>query len=144
MTERHQGVTGWQGSLLRQLREERSMTRRQLAGRIGVAVDTVGSWERSASSPRVRHLLALAQQLGVELTVLAPLPKAPTLRELRERVGLTQGALAARLGRNAGGVARVEHGDYWPRDSRRWCEALAVDEIDLRRAWEASRREAYS
>src|SRR3954451_1419580 len=144
MTERHQGVTGWQGSRLRQVREERSMTRRQLAGRIGVAVDTVGSWERSASSPRVRHLLALAEQFSIDPTALAPLPDTPTLRELRERVGLTQGALAARLGRNAGGVARVEHGDYWPRDSGPWCEALGVDETELRRAWEASRREAYN
>src|SRR5829696_10408530 len=104
MTERHQGVTGWDGQRLRQLRLDRSLSRRQLAGRVGVALDTVGSWERGTSSPRVRHLLALAEQLAVKPSELAPLPSTPTLRELRERVGLTQTALSIRIGRNPGGV----------------------------------------
>lgn len=119
------------------------MTRRALAGRVGVALGTVAAWERGENAPWAGHLAALAAALELTPIELAPLSAAPTLRELRERAGLSQADLAQQLGRHSGGIPLVEHGDVWPRDAAEWAAAIGVNVPTLAEAWETSRAVHY-
>jgi transcriptional regulator with XRE-family HTH domain len=56
----------------------------------------------------------------------------PSLREARERLGLTQQAMAEKLGVTQPTVSRVESGETTPRQRhlRRWADAYGV-ELDM-------------
>ncbi|MDD5953920.1 MAG: helix-turn-helix domain-containing protein [Firmicutes bacterium] len=56
------------GSLICQLRREKSMTQRQLAERMHISDKTVSKWERGLGCPDVSLLAALSDTLGVDLS----------------------------------------------------------------------------
>lgn len=55
------------GMRIRQAREARGLSARQLANRISVRPSTLEKWERDSSEPRANKLLILAGILGVPL-----------------------------------------------------------------------------
>jgi len=50
---------------IRDLREGAEMTQFELAQKMGVTITTIYNWERGASEPFARHLLALARLFDV-------------------------------------------------------------------------------
>lgn len=52
---------------IRELREQRGWTQRELAAKLDVTVTTVSGWERRAYEPRASQLRRLAQVLGVSM-----------------------------------------------------------------------------
>ena len=52
---------------IKELREERGMTQRQLADNTGVSQNTVSCWETEVALPRVRQLPLLANVLSVPI-----------------------------------------------------------------------------
>lgn len=56
---------------LQRLRSQRGLTRRTLAGTIGVSIPTLWAWEMGRTKPRPINLLALAEALSVSSTYLA-------------------------------------------------------------------------
>ncbi|MBI3974338.1 MAG: helix-turn-helix transcriptional regulator [Chloroflexi bacterium] len=50
---------------LRHLRRMRFLTQRELAGKVGVSWQTISDWENGRNEPRVKHLKALCEALGV-------------------------------------------------------------------------------
>lgn len=138
------GVTGWQPARLRSARTEAGLTQSALAARLDLATWTIWAWEQpvdrpSARAPTVRHLAALAEVLGVDPVELAPLPAGATLRDLRQRAGLTTTQMGAEVGVSDTAVTAVEHGRWWPSSAARWSELLGVDMETFRAAWETGR-----
>ena len=58
------------GSTIKQLREKRNMTQRELAERIGVSSKTVSKWETAKGLPDISLLQPLAQALGISVIEL--------------------------------------------------------------------------
>jgi DNA-binding XRE family transcriptional regulator/desulfoferrodoxin (superoxide reductase-like protein) len=58
------------GTVIRELRERRSMTQTQLAEELGVSSKTVSKWETARGLPDVTLLQPLAQALGVSVIEL--------------------------------------------------------------------------
>jgi len=58
------------GGMLRQLREERKLTQRQLAEELGVSDKTISKWETERGLPDISLLEPLARALGVSLVEL--------------------------------------------------------------------------
>ena len=58
------------GKLIRRLREEKAMTQRQLAERLGVSDRAVSKWERGSGCPDVSLLADLAAELSVGVEAL--------------------------------------------------------------------------
>ena len=58
------------GTVIRELREGRSMTQTQLAEKLGVSSKTVSKWETARGLPDVTLLQPLAQALGVSVIEL--------------------------------------------------------------------------
>ena len=52
---------------IRVLREERELTRLELANMINVTPGSIYNWERGTYEPKARQLRALAQALGVTM-----------------------------------------------------------------------------
>ena len=67
---------GWDGTILRSIREALGLTQTQLAERVGVKRDAVARWEamgvKSSREPRWSNVLALAAALGVSCDAFAP------------------------------------------------------------------------
>ena len=93
------------GRTLRRLRQERGLTQRELAERIGEPPELISRYEmRINYHPSPRRLAAIARALEVaeaELARFLPPPQETTLfgkalRELREQRGLTRARLAKR------------------------------------------------
>ena len=55
------------GALIRRLRQEKGLTQRELAQRLGVGDKAVSKWERGMGCPDVSLLTAISQELGVGL-----------------------------------------------------------------------------
>ncbi len=108
---------------------------RQLAHAVGVSPDVVFRWRRGSRRPFPRHLVALAGVLRCRPAALAPLPRRPRLRHYRERVGLTQAELGARVGTTANIVLGVEKADLWPDDPAWWAEAYGISVRTFTEAW---------
>lgn len=99
------------GARLEQAREQRALTRAQLAQELGVDVDTVRQWEVGIAEPAPRSLprVAAAVQVGVDelyLRAQAPL----LLKDLRRRAGLTQAELAQQVPTSKSMVSNWERG----------------------------------
>lgn len=67
------------GALIRRLRQEKGLTQRELAQRIGVGDKAVSKWERGMGCPDVSLLASLSQELGVGLESMLEggLPQSP-------------------------------------------------------------------
>ena len=51
---------------LKTLRRRKFLTQKELAAQVGVAYQTVQTWEAGTSQPRLRHIPKLAEVLDVE------------------------------------------------------------------------------
>ena len=60
------------GLIIRIARENAGLTRKQLAERTGLAVVTIGQYERGGRHPRAYHLQLLADALGISMQTFSP------------------------------------------------------------------------
>jgi transcriptional regulator with XRE-family HTH domain len=121
-------VTGVRGHGLRPLRWSAGVPVRRIAAALGVPAATVYNWEAGRVRIPEDHLSALASVLGTTVPVMtACLRAAPTpastppastppspLRRLRRRAGLSQEALARRIGTTRHRVGAWERGERPP------------------------------
>jgi len=124
---------------MRELRQQRGLSRAQLALIAEVSPETVRNAERGQGSPSARVVRALAEALEVRVEELSPNRGAPTLKELRQRTGLTQKQTAEVIGVSPGMVSKVEAGMYGVSDPARWAVGYRVGREEWIKAWEAGR-----
>jgi transcriptional regulator with XRE-family HTH domain len=86
---------------------------KEVAGQLGVHVESVKNWERGASSPTIHQVPKIIEFLGYD-----PEPEPAALPEriayARCRLGLTQESLAKAIGVNPVTVYRWEKGNSEP------------------------------
>ena len=109
------------GRTIRELRQQRELTQKQLATRIGCREEAISGYERGRKHPTSANLTALARTLRVSrerLARLLPRPKTTAfgreLRQLRRRRGLTQEELATRAGCHPATISGYERGEKRP------------------------------
>jgi len=97
------------GDHLRKARLDRGLWQEHVAADLGVSVSTLLNWERNHTRVQTRFMPKVVAFLGYD-------PRGETdrlgerIRALRERQGLSQVALAAKLGLNASTVVAWERG----------------------------------
>lgn len=100
---------------LRRVREERRLTQRDVADRLGVPYETYRSWERSAAEMRLEKLKEVADAMGMSLSELlhaigvADDPLLPGSAVERELVTLFGPEEAATVQRLLPALARMPH-----------------------------------
>ena len=109
-------------SRLRAYRRREGVTQREMAGRLGVAVDTAVRWEWRGQKPRAEHWVTIEHILGPAEPTPTDLPNR--LRVIRRKLGLTQAEFGERLGIDQGCVSDWERGR---------CEPLPVRRAQLER-----------
>ena len=72
------------GERIRELREERDLSLRELAGKIGVSAAFMSDVELNRRYPADKHLPAIARALGAELADLQEFDTRPPVREFRK------------------------------------------------------------
>ena len=111
------------GRLLRRVRQKRGWSLRELSRRSGFSGPTLRSFEAGRTHPVPWRIPGLARTLAVPEEKLARLmpprptiitPFGRTLRELRERRGITQLQLARRIGCAPSVVSHYEVGGTYP------------------------------
>lgn len=100
---------GFRPDALRTAREQAGLTQQQLADLLGIRDQAVYRWEHGRVTPTPATVGSIAAALGLAPADLLDHSPA-TLAELRERAGLTQGELAARVGLSQIAVSRLERG----------------------------------
>ena len=115
------------GDHLRKIRLERGLFQDQVARELGVSVQTLLNWERNHTRVQTRFMPRVVAFLGYD-----PRQESGQLgdriRARREGLGLSQVALAARLGLNASTVVAWERGRIrlaFPKVRKRFEEFLA-------------------
>jgi len=56
---------------LKTVRLIKNISQKQLAETVGVSVSTIRSWEKGQTEPKGKHLIALAEALGVRIQFLS-------------------------------------------------------------------------
>jgi transcriptional regulator with XRE-family HTH domain len=116
------------GDHLKKARLERALGQERVAEELGVSVSTLINWERNHTRVQTRFVPRVVAFLGYD-------PREETgqigdrIRMLRERQGLSQAALAAKLGLNASTVVAWERGRLrrlFPKVRKRFEEFLAT------------------
>lgn len=99
-------------------REASGLSVPDLAGRLGVDVETVRHWEVGSAVPSPRSLCRLAEALRVSVAELHNDDPSPLLlKDLRRRAGLTQAELGLTLSTSATMVSNWERGKvHFPPD----------------------------
>lgn len=97
------------GGHLRKKRLDLGLLQKDVAGQIGIDLKTLCNWEGQRTEPKIRFLPAIFRFLGEDPR---PRPSTPgeQLRAARTALGLSQEALARRLGVDPGTVSRWENG----------------------------------
>ncbi len=102
------------GDHIRKRRLDLGLFQRQVAEQIGVTESTILNWESNATRPPVRYIRCIIRFLGYE-----PFPEPISVSEKlvleRRLLGLTQKAMAKRLGVDPTTLARWERGKGWQR-----------------------------
>ena len=129
------------GDRIRNERLRRSMTQRDLAGRLGVEETTIRNWERGTRIPLNLHLKLLREWFEDEKVespeTSFPLTERPSsnygdrIAERRRELGMTQGELAERLGIGLGTLKKWERCIRLPRSTKaqKLREWLVVEDI---------------
>lgn len=104
-------------SRLRAYRRREGLTQAEVAGRLGVAVDTAVRWEWRGQKPRAEHWPTIDRVLGPTGPVPTDLPNR--LRHARRTLGLTQEEFGAKLGLGQHVVSDWERGRCEPLPARR-------------------------
>ncbi len=105
-----EGVTGFRPDEFRAARKKAGLSQKQLAARLEVSQSQVSDWERGAVNPRARSLYTAAELLEVSMTELVDFDTEPTLRQLRQRAGLSQRDLASSLAISQQAYNKLERG----------------------------------
>lgn len=114
---------GVRGTGLRALRHEAAVPVRHIAAHLGLHESTVYNWEAGRVRIPDAHLPALARLLGTSEPRLRerlasspslPVTPLPPLRRLRRRTGLSQEAVARRVGTTRRRVGAWERGEVPP------------------------------
>jgi len=122
-------------------RAKAGLSYRHLAALIGLSYGTVLGYQQGHTRPRPGHLVRLAAALNCTVTYLAPLPRAPTLADYRDRAGLTLEEMGRRVGRHSGSVGRIERGIYWPDDDvEKWAGCYGLEPAEFTTAWRRAAR----
>jgi len=109
---------GFQGSVLRGLRERRGWTQEQLAVHVRAFPTMVGKWERDEVKPGAASVAKLARALGVAAQEFCgDDPAALTLVELRVRAGLTRAQAAQAASVSVRRLRQYEHLSCRPNDA---------------------------
>jgi transcriptional regulator with XRE-family HTH domain len=58
------------GQILKQIREQKGLSLRELSEMCGLSASFIGQVERDETSPSMRSLMSIAQSLGIKLTDL--------------------------------------------------------------------------
>jgi transcriptional regulator with XRE-family HTH domain len=132
-------VASYDGARARALRLAAQLGIEDLAVAAGVSPNTVRSAETGTHQPRPRVAYAIARALGVPVHELLPPGPAPTLRDVRCRLGLTQAEMAARLGVARQMVSQVERGVSGVRSLSSWATAYGLTPAQWARAHQAAR-----
>ena len=115
------------GDHLRKVRLERGLSQDQVARELGVSIATIFNWEANQTRVQTRFMPQVVAFLGYDPREEAS-QIGDRIRMLRERQGLSQVALAAKLGLNASTVVRWECGRVglaFPKVRKRFEEFLA-------------------
>ena len=115
------------GDHLRQARLLRGLMQTEVAEVLGVGHQTVLNWERNHTTVSTRYIPQVVTFLGYDPRQESDL-LGDRIRVLRERQGLSQVGLAAKLGVNASTVTRWELGrvkKLFPTVRRRFEEFLS-------------------
>ncbi len=118
-------VDSVRGAGLRPLRRAAQVPATRIATAVGVPVASVYNWETGRARLPVRHLPAVAEQLGLRPDALRRLLAASPpevaggqghseLRRLRRRTGLSQHVVAQRIGAGRHSVGAWENGQQPP------------------------------
>jgi transcriptional regulator with XRE-family HTH domain len=113
---------------LKKARLERGLGQERVAEELGVSVSTLINWERNHTRVATRFIPKVVAFLGYDPREEAE-PLGLRIRVLREMKGLSQVALAARLGVNASTVVAWERGRVrrlFPAVRKRFEEFLAT------------------
>ena len=115
---------GFRGHGLRALRQSAGVPVRRIARRLGIHAATVYNWEAGRVRIPASHVPALASILDTEVPALtrhliaapATRPRDPVtqLRRLRRRTGLSQEAVARRIGTTRHRIGAWERGEQPP------------------------------
>ncbi len=115
---------GFRGHGLRTLRQGAGVPVRRIARRLGITTATVYNWEAGRVRIPPSHVPALASVLDTEVPALTrqliaapvtrPRPPVPPLRRLRRRTGLSQEAVAQRVGTTRHRIGAWERGEQQP------------------------------
>jgi transcriptional regulator with XRE-family HTH domain len=106
---------------------DRELGQDHVARELGASIQTLINWERNHTRVSIRFLPRVVAFLGYDPRE-KPGQLGDRIRMLRERKGLSQTALAAKLGVNASTVVRWESGrvrKLFPAVRRRFEEFLA-------------------
>lgn len=130
--------------MLRRARLAAGLSQVDLARKVGVEQAAVSDWERGRRSPRPIRVKKIAAALGIDSAQLvdqsAALKEGLVLRQYRERVGLSQANLAARLQLHPASISNFEAGRYWPKPYvAAWARQLGISQREFRAAWERGR-----
>lgn len=99
------------GDRVAELRRAAGWLQTDLAARLGNTDQRIGEWERGVRQPQPRHLMRLAQALGVApMELLDADQQDPPVRALRLAAGLTLQELAAASGLAYITYHRLENG----------------------------------
>jgi len=101
------------GSRLRQERERRGISLRELARRVGVSPSLVSQIELDRVNPSVSTLYALVTELGMTMSDVFGDTPQPTPRVVRDRLDTGDDGLLTRPGRRR--VINLESGVRWER-----------------------------
>jgi transcriptional regulator with XRE-family HTH domain len=85
------------GEHIRAKRRERQLLQRDVAGQIGVAAETISSWEKSGVTPPVGFMPAVIHFLGYDPNP-EPVTLSERMRDYRRKHGLTIKEAARRIG----------------------------------------------
>ena len=112
------------GDHIRKRRLDLGLFQKEVAEKIGVDAGTITNWERQRIPPSIRFIAPIIKFLGYD-----PLPCPNSfpekLKTLRQRMGLSQKKLAARLGIDPSTLSGWECGKHRPtKKSRRLIEGL--------------------
>jgi len=102
------------GNHLRKRRLDLALTQRDVAQRLGADEASVWNWGKNRSSPALRFVPRIIEFLGYEPDDTKPQHLGQQIVAFRQRWGLTQKALARRLGVDPSTVASWERGEHQP------------------------------
>lgn len=122
----------------KRLRQDKGLSRSEVADQVGVSPITVRSWELRHRNPSLGAALKVAEVLGVEVSELVTAASDGSESELsvmRRARRITAADMAHRVGVSKRHLQRVESGEALPSDAAVWARCYGLTPGQLRDAW---------